>query len=135
MSTRRQQSARPGSGVLLLSPADLDLLRTLATNLAESGPPDPEGGRYLLTVLPQPAGETAGADFGQALRRLRQARGLSLRGLARRTHFDFGYLGQVERGERSGSAALARICDEVLNADGALRAAFEGLRATLPAPG
>lgn len=39
---------------------------------------------------------------------------MSLRSLAARINYDFGYIGQVERGERSGSEDLARLCDEAL---------------------
>jgi transcriptional regulator with XRE-family HTH domain len=52
--------------------------------------------------------------FGEELRRLRQAAGLSLRSLAERVAFDYSYLAQVERGSRPGSAKLAQQCDEAL---------------------
>lgn len=63
-------------------------------------------------------------SFGEALRHLRQQRHVSLRALAARITYDFGYLGQVERGERGGSADLAKRCDDALGADGALYSAF-----------
>ena len=58
------------------------------------------------------------------MRHLRQQRHVSLRALAARITYDFGYLGQVERGERSGSADLAKRCDDALEANGALFSAF-----------
>lgn len=61
-----------------------------------------------------------GETFGQALRRLRQERRLSLRKLQILTRYDFTYLGQVERGEKPGSADLATTCDRALGLDGQL---------------
>jgi len=49
---------------------------------------------------------------------------MSLRRLSEQTFFDFGYLGQIERGERLGSAKVAMVCDEALHAGGTLRALF-----------
>ncbi|MET7276823.1 helix-turn-helix transcriptional regulator [Kribbella sp. NPDC005582] len=49
--------------------------------------------------------------FGAQLRQCRQAAGLSLRQLAGRVGYDHSYLSQVERGQRPGSADLARLCD------------------------
>ena len=57
---------------------------------------------------PQPR---TGAAFGAQLRQCRQAAGLSLRQLAGRVGYDHSYLSQVERGQRPGSADLARLCD------------------------
>lgn len=74
-----------------------------------------------------PAAQLGGVttpSFGEALRQLRQERGLSLWALARRTHYDFGYIGQIERGERSGTADIAKLCDEVLEGEGRLQGAF-----------
>lgn len=65
-----------------------------------------------------------GDDFGRALRRTRRRQGLSLRSLQALVRYDFTYLGQVERGEKPGSLALAVTCDEVLGADGRLLALF-----------
>ncbi|WP_272948928.1 helix-turn-helix domain-containing protein [Kribbella soli] len=59
------------------------------------------------------------------LRQCRQAVGLSLRQLAARVGYDHSYLSQVERGQRPGSADLARLCDRELGTDGRLTATFE----------
>lgn len=59
----------------------------------------------------QPQTHPAGAAFGAQLRQCRQAAGLSLRQLAGRVGYDHSYLSQVERGQRPGSADLARLCD------------------------
>src|SRR5678816_517210 len=56
----------------------------------------------------------AEAAFGTQLRQCRQAVGLSLRQLAGRVGYDHSYLSQVERGQRLGSADLARLCDRAL---------------------
>ncbi|MET9270693.1 helix-turn-helix transcriptional regulator [Kribbella sp. NPDC003557] len=64
-------------------------------------------------------------SFGPLLRQCRQAAGLSLRQLAARVGYDHSYLSQVERGQRPGSADLARLCDEELGTDGRLSATFE----------
>ncbi|MEU8225613.1 helix-turn-helix domain-containing protein [Kribbella sp. NPDC048915] len=63
--------------------------------------------------------------FGPLLRECRQAAGLSLRQLAARVGYDHSYLAQVERGQRPGSADLARRCDQELGTAGRLAAAFE----------
>lgn len=70
-----------------------------------------------------PGGATSG-DFGAALRQLRRERQVSLRALARRVNYDFGYIAQVERGERAGSEDLARLCDEAFRTGRALRDAY-----------
>ncbi|WP_327637043.1 helix-turn-helix transcriptional regulator [Kribbella sp. NBC_00482] len=66
-----------------------------------------------------------GTSFGPLLRQCRQAVGLSLRQLAARVGYDHSYLSQVERGQRPGSADLARLCDRELGTDGRLTATFE----------
>jgi transcriptional regulator with XRE-family HTH domain len=63
--------------------------------------------------------------FGSLLRQHRQAVGLSLRQLAAQVGYDHSYLSQVERGQRPGSADLARLCDQELGTDGRLSATFE----------
>lgn len=50
----------------------------------------------------------------------RGAARLSLRGLAAKAGIDFGYLGQIERGERRCSPDWAEIIDQALGAKGAL---------------
>ncbi|MEV0287458.1 helix-turn-helix transcriptional regulator [Kribbella sp. NPDC050820] len=71
----------------------------------------------------------AEAAFGAQLRQCRQAVGLSLRQLAGRVGYDHSYLSQVERGQRPGSADLARLCDRELGTGSRLIAAFEQGRA------
>ncbi len=64
------------------------------------------------------------ADFGQELRQARNGAGLSLRQLAGRAGIDWGYLGQIERGERRCSPDFAEILDQALGADGRLVRAY-----------
>lgn len=59
------------------------------------------------------------------LRQCRQAVGLSLRQLAARVGYDHSYLSQVERGQRPGSADLARFCDRELGTGNRLLTAYE----------
>lgn len=61
-------------------------------------------------------------SFGPALRELRLARGLSLTDLARTTHYSKGYLSKIETGRKPVNGDVARLCDEALEADGALLA-------------
>jgi transcriptional regulator with XRE-family HTH domain len=58
--------------------------------------------------------------FGEELRVLRVARGMSLSSLARKVHCNKGYLSRIEHGHRRPSATVVRLCDEVLNAAGTL---------------
>ncbi len=67
----------------------------------------------------------AEAAFGAQLRECRQAVGLSLRQLATRVGYDHSYLSQVERGQRPGSAELARLCDRELGTGNELTNTFE----------
>lgn len=59
-------------------------------------------------------------DFGTALRQRRQQCRLSLRKFAEIAGIDWGYVGQIERGERRCSRDWAEICDQTLGANGAL---------------
>ncbi|MDX3069228.1 helix-turn-helix transcriptional regulator, partial [Streptomyces sp. ND04-05B] len=59
-------------------------------------------------------------SFPAQLRRLRQERGLSLTDLARRTHYSKGYLSKIETGAKRPTADVARLCDQVLGAEGEL---------------
>ncbi|MFI8861109.1 helix-turn-helix domain-containing protein [Streptomyces prasinus] len=59
-------------------------------------------------------------SFPAQLRRLRQARGLSLTDLARQTHYSKGYLSKIETGTKRATVDVARICDRVLGAEGEL---------------
>ncbi|MGK5544617.1 nSTAND1 domain-containing NTPase [Streptomyces sp. URMC 127] len=68
---------------------------------------------------PSPAPSLA-ASPGEELRRLRQQRGMSLAGLSRLVHYTKGYLSRVETGEKPMTPEVARRCDDVLGADGAL---------------
>jgi len=63
--------------------------------------------------------------YGQALRRFRTERGLSLRALAQLLPGDHSYLSQIERGVRRGSGTIAERCDEALGAGGELIAAYD----------
>jgi transcriptional regulator with XRE-family HTH domain len=63
--------------------------------------------------------------FGTTLRQLRTQRGISLRQLSTQVNYDFGYLGQVERGTRPPTPGVAAGCDRALEADGRLVAAHE----------
>ncbi|NGO72658.1 helix-turn-helix domain-containing protein [Streptomyces boncukensis] len=58
--------------------------------------------------------------FGPELRRRRLEAGLTLSGLAALVHYSKGQLSKVERGLKTPSPQLARLCDTALSADGAL---------------
>ncbi len=60
------------------------------------------------------------STFGQELRRLRCAAGLSLRGLARQAHYDPGYLSKVENGVKRLTSELASVCDRAMGTGGVL---------------
>jgi transcriptional regulator with XRE-family HTH domain len=75
----------------------------------------------------------AEAAFGAQLRECRQAVGLSLRQLATRVGYDHSYLSQVERGQRPGSAELARLCDRELGTGNELTMTFQQRRRPTPA--
>ncbi|MEV4222401.1 helix-turn-helix transcriptional regulator [Nonomuraea sp. NPDC049725] len=60
--------------------------------------------------------------FGPTLHRLRIAEGLTLSQLARQVHYSKGYLSKIEHGLKQPSIELARQCDILLNANGALTA-------------
>jgi len=68
------------------------------------------------------------ALFGIRLRESRSAAEMSLGELAKRIHYSKGYLSKIENGIKPPSAVLARLCDDVLEAGGALAA-------LVPAPG
>ncbi|MER6161409.1 WD40 repeat domain-containing protein [Streptomyces sp. NPDC001868] len=69
-----------------------------------------------LTTRSLPAQQT----FPAQLRRLRRERGLSLTDLARRTHYSKGYLSKIETGTKRATVDVARLCDQVLCAEGEL---------------
>lgn len=58
--------------------------------------------------------------FGQRLRALRMARGLSLADLARAVHYSKGQLSKIENGAARGNLRLAHLCDVLLESDGVL---------------
>jgi transcriptional regulator with XRE-family HTH domain len=66
-----------------------------------------------------------GKDFGTELRRLRMAAGLSLHDLSARIHFSRGHLSKVENNMAAPSAALVRLADAAVHADGRLIAFLE----------
>ncbi|MFF9396784.1 helix-turn-helix domain-containing protein [Streptomyces griseoluteus] len=67
--------------------------------------------------MPQPS-----AAFGEELRRRRLDAGLSLTALSAAVHYSKAQLSKVERGLKAPSRDLARLCDAVLGAGGALTA-------------
>lgn len=58
--------------------------------------------------------------FGIRLRESRSVAEMSLGELAKRIHYSKGYLSKIENGTKPPSALLARLCDDVLEASGAL---------------
>ncbi|MFD9963673.1 multiprotein-bridging factor 1 family protein [Amycolatopsis sp. NPDC058986] len=70
---------------------------------------------------------------GTELRRLRMAAGLSLAELARRVHYNKGYLGRIETGEKPAGMEVARRCDAALDANGKLAALVARARPPEPA--
>ncbi|MEV5597831.1 helix-turn-helix domain-containing protein [Streptomyces sp. NPDC052496] len=59
-------------------------------------------------------------EFGDALRRLRRDREVSLRTLAQLVHYSKGYLSKIENGEKPPTGDVARRCDAALAGGGAL---------------
>jgi tetratricopeptide (TPR) repeat protein len=59
-------------------------------------------------------------SFGDALRRMREARGLSLRALSRVALLDVGYLSKIENRRRTATVAVAKAVDSALKAKGEL---------------
>jgi transcriptional regulator with XRE-family HTH domain len=66
----------------------------------------------------------AESNFGDELRRAREAKGVSLAALSRRVNFSKGHLSNVERGTRKATDSLAALCDDVLGAGGDLVRSF-----------
>lgn len=62
---------------------------------------------------PDQAGEGQ-ASFGALLRSLREAHGLSLRELGRRTYYSSGHLGRVERDDKEATVEVAQACAPVV---------------------
>ncbi|OKH98211.1 transcriptional regulator [Streptomyces sp. CB02923] len=73
-------------------------------------------------------------SFGIELRRCRTARGWSLTRLAMAVHYSKGHLSKVETGLKRPTSELARLCDTVLCADGALAGLVPPHAATEAAP-
>jgi transcriptional regulator with XRE-family HTH domain len=57
------------------------------------------------------------SDLGKTLRQAREAAGLSLSGMARRTGYSDGYLGNVETGVRNATPKVIRAYERVLGVD------------------
>jgi transcriptional regulator with XRE-family HTH domain len=75
-----------------------------------------------LVLLRRPRAET---PFGEKLVSLLEARGLSLREVARRVPCDAGYLSKITHGKKRASAHIAVRLDDVLSAGGELAALSE----------
>ena len=73
------------------------------------------------------------ADFAGVVRRYMQARGLSLRGLARAASYDPSYLSKVLSGHKPVTPYLGARLDDVLGAGGEVRAAAHEQAAALAA--
>ena len=73
-------------------------------------------------------------DFGTRLLRLRLDRRLSLSEFSSATHVSKSYLGNLERGRKRPSAAVAAVCDDQLGAGGTL-IALRGAAVRPPAHG
>src|SRR5260370_37855423 len=77
--------------------------------------------RRQRTALTPPAiGPRAMSHFGDELRRLLAAQGMSLREAARRVPCDSGHLSKLASGRKRPSRAMAERLDEVLGAENAL---------------
>src|SRR5215468_3158663 len=61
-------------------------------------------------------------DFGDELRRRREASGQTLGQFAHRLHYSTGYLSKIENGRKPPSEDVARRCDAALGANGELLA-------------
>ncbi len=64
--------------------------------------------------------------FGEELRRLREAAGMSLRTLARETQCSPAHISRIERGLRQPGHGVARLCDRAVDARGRLLALLPG---------
>ncbi|MCX5384060.1 helix-turn-helix domain-containing protein [Streptomyces sp. NBC_00083] len=67
-----------------------------------------------------PTDDERAGGFAAELRRLRALRKVSLTGLARSIHYSKGYLSKIENGSKPPTLDVARRCDDVLEARGAL---------------
>ena len=71
-------------------------------------------------------------DFGTELARLMAARGVGVRELARRAHYNAGHISNLRNGRARPSPELAADLDAALGADGALAALAPGPAARAP---
>src|SRR4051812_47568164 len=71
------------------------------------------------------------SDLGSRLRAAREAAGLSLSGMASRTGYSDGYLGNVENGVRNVTPKIIRAYEQVLSLD--RRALLIGIASTAAA--
>jgi transcriptional regulator with XRE-family HTH domain len=89
-------------------------------SIAIQSPPCPVTPISSHAANPISAQPDSSDDFGTRLLRLRLSRGLSLAELSAATHVSKSYLGNLERGRKHPSAAVAAACDNELAAGGAL---------------
>lgn len=68
------------------------------------------------------------ADFASEVRRHMQARGMSLRGLAKAAGYDPSHLSKILNGKKPASPFLARCLDDALGAEGKIRDAAQEAR-------
>lgn len=88
-----------------------------------------------MIAVTRERGRTVESNFGQELRRLRGAAGLSLRGLAREMHYDPGYVSKVENGAKKPTGELAAACDRALGTGGVLTGMVASARDVPRGPG
>lgn len=77
----------------------------------------------ILELMEQPL-------FGDELRRLRRAAGLSMKAFARLAHYDPSYVSKLENGVKSPTDEVAAACDAVLGAGVRLQALVSGSRSS-----
>lgn len=94
-----------GQPFALVSEEALGLLRSTAIPVLET---------------PVVSAGAVGRPFGEELRRVRVEAGYTLADLSRRVHYSRGHLSKIERGTKRPTPELARMCDLVLDARGAL---------------
>jgi transcriptional regulator with XRE-family HTH domain len=75
------------------------------------------------------------ADFADEVRRHMQARGMSLRGLARASGYDPSYLSKILSGRKPASPFLAKCLDDALGAGGTIKQAASGPGPVVTVPG
>ncbi|WP_328644125.1 helix-turn-helix domain-containing protein [Amycolatopsis sp. NBC_00348] len=73
-------------------------------------------------------------SFGEALRKLRQGRGLSLDKLARKISYSKSYLSKIENGMSAPTADIAKRCDSALETGGALVTMIVSAKPEVPKP-